>query len=343
VVARGNLPVRAVALFRAAPRFGLGLGVLWLLASCGRSYAGPSEDLEVGGKRGVAGVVGAASGEGGQAWASRGGTGGSEQGGAGGRGALGGAGVRASAGVGGAGVSGDGGTPASGGVGDASGAGAGGEWVTGCDPVGAWSANLERCEGSFVHRATALACALPPRDETFTELPPDAGTESEVPEWCDSTTACGLRVDECTRDADCGAGAYCVRRVDDDAFDEIYYVYHECFAACVTDADCSGGEICACDHRMQNATRDTISVGVCTPATCSTDADCGERNLCVAPLNIADLWDLEIRAFSAFHCQGERDECRGTDDCPRADGCDVNDCSYVGERFTCTRSEYCDY
>jgi hypothetical protein len=343
----------AVTLYRGVPQVALGVGIFWLLASCGRSYADPTEDQEVAGKPGMAAGAGGGAGRTGGRSGGRGGTlpagsAGLGPGSSGARAVGGGDGGADAGGEGGSG--GEAGTTGSGGVGAAgvggvgASAGEAGESSSGCNPVGQWSANLERCEGSFVHRAKAAACALPPRDETFTDLPADAGTEPDLATVCEgppSFDSCYIHTDDCTRDADCGARAYCVRRVEL-MWSDYYIVDHDCVAACATDADCGGGEICACDYRMQNATREAISLGVCTPATCTIDADCADGNLCIAPLNEADLWDNEIRAFSEFHCQRERDECRGTDDCPFA-GCDVNDCVHAGDRFICEPSDFCDY
>ena len=307
----------------------------WLAASCGGrsserldpSNAGANAgagggDPDGNAGRGGRGATGGSAGRGG----SSGARGGETQGGA----SDGGAGVGGAGGTGGAGAdAGRGGM-----------AGTSGQPPLGvCDAPSEYSENLESC-GDFVHRPVALGCTPPPRDGTIDGIGGDTGEEDE--NECMNADDCSV-VADCARDDDCGPGAYCIREVFDDDLERIYY--HFCFTPCQTDTDCASDELCACDYRLQNATREEAQFGMCVPADCRTDEDCEGDALCVDVFNPRPDWDRGSN-FSGFRCQSPADECYSAPLCPQPpdlnDCCAVRACLYVEDRFVCGGVDTCN-
>lgn len=102
---------------------------------------------------------------------------------------------------------------------------------------------LVRCSNGNVARLLALACPVALEGET----------------QCSSTGASAT----CQKDADCAERphGYCGNVVAESPS-------CHCSYGCVTDADCSAGQICRCGE----------PTGVCMAASCATDADCpGQR------------------------------------------------------------------
>jgi hypothetical protein len=187
-----------------------------------------------------------------------------------------------------------------------------------------------------VHRPAPVECALPARDETIPDLPPNAGVEDfENDPACEaSLKTCRIEQDDCTRDADCGAG-YCVRTtreyMDYDDFEVMLDVHHRCYMPCSTDSDCGTDEVCACAYFTRNATRTSLPVGVCMAADCRMDADCGEGAFCSAPLTQAARGGPATE-LGPFHCQSPDDECHGPERCP------VEDRNFCGNVATCVHN-----
>jgi hypothetical protein len=331
------------------------------MPSCGGSSLAESSETE---DRGGTSGSGATPGGGSGGNAARGGSGGrGGSAGQGGTAAQGGSGVVGGMDGGSAGDGEQGGTGPSGGTAGTAGMATGG--VAGRAPAGvcnspeAWSSNLELCEDGFVHRRQAGACALPMRDGEYPMLPADAGREDF--DECEEESGyyyCILGDDECTRDDDCGANAYCTRDTEVRPSVDQFAIHHRCVAACRTDADCAENELCACDYVIQNATRARVSVGVCLPATCKTDADCdrpGADGFCISPLlpkfNVHPEWPSDIptqrRYLSSFHCQTAGDQCSRGQNCPvfdptGGDCCPEAVCVYSSTRFICDAVETCD-
>lgn len=265
---------------------------------------------------------------------SRGGT--SNQGGSSDGGAAGGddAGANTAGGRGGASggsMGGEAGAP-EGGTSALAGAGGAPEWQ--CMGDRPWG-NLRVCDGPVLHRPEASACSLPVRDEDVLGLGGAAGYD----EPCDDSPYSGncLIRDDCTVDADCGTGAYCLYGEYTRALPNDDVWVHYCQPACQTDADCLPTELCACDTFTQNATREQISLGVCRPATCRIDADCGNGALCISPLNPRSTWEYETR-LEEFHCRTPADECASPSDCPQpypGDCTHMAFCSYREDRHMC--------
>jgi hypothetical protein len=291
-----------------------------------------------GGDAARGGVAGASSGDAGEPAGGR-------IGGAGGRGGgdPGGAGAGSDAGAA------DGGEP--GGAGGAAGGGASGDGGAGARPTAgvcknprAWLYQLVACEGDFVHRPRSDECSLPVRDEDVAGLPANAGIEDfENDSACDPPyVTCVLERNDCTRDADCGAGGYCMR-VANRVFDENYEYYllrvlHFCVAPCTTDSDCGSNEFCGCASGTQNATRALVSLGSCSSSDCVVDADCGPGAFCIASLT-KPLPDLEASVLGTFHCQSPDDECHGPASCPVIDEDNVPTCEHDGDHFVCGEQE----
>ncbi|HEX6271493.1 MAG TPA: hypothetical protein VFZ53_00565 [Polyangiaceae bacterium] len=293
--------------------------------------------------------LGGSGGRGGSA--ARGGTG--EQGGSGATGGTDG-GFAGDGEQGGSGVTGG----SAGAAGTATGGVAGLTPARVCNSPEAWSSNLELCEDGFVHRPQATACALPTRDSEYAMLPANAGREDlELCQDESSHIYCDLGADECTRDDDCGANAFCVRETEEWLSDELR-IHHRCVTPCRTDADCTQDELCACDYAIQNATRARVSLGRCMPATCRTDADCVRRNLngfCIASFqpkfNVHRSWPSDLpterRFLDSFHCQTPGDQCSRAANCPVFDPtgndcCPKAVCVYSDTRFVCDAIETCD-
>ena len=212
-----------------------------------------------------------------------------------------------------------------------------------CENPMSHSENLEFCEGGFVHRPTAAACSLPTRDSQISDLPASAG--SETAQACrrpETNTTC-VGINECTRDADCGPNAYCLRDEYEDEL-ENNVIVHYCFAPCETDADCADDELCGCGSAIQNATREPIPLGECRKATCRVDADCGASTLCISPLyRVANFVWGDVGG--TFYCQTPNDECHGPSTCPQpADDlcCPESSCDYWDGRFVCGIRELCE-
>lgn len=265
--------------------------------------------MALGGRGGSAGSSGSAGGDVGPGdtggTGSTGGTGGTTD-------VVAGTGGRHTSGTGGtpvtplAGRAGGGAPPGVGGS-SAGNGGTGGRRATlGCTAVGEFAAGLEACDGSFAHRASALACPQSPHDESWNV---GAGGAPAAVEF-----------GACESDADCRAlgSAYCVHAADSFPGD-----YPGCQSSCETDADCPSGQICSCDasYFVSAATNLPVTLGLCTPATCVTDADCAPGLLC-----IATTWNAcGHESARDFHCQSADNECSGAGDCG----------TEVGTEFTC--------
>ena len=229
-----------------------------------------------------------------------------------------------------------------------------------CNEPTEWSSNLELCATGFVHRVTASACDPPLRDEDVPNLPANAGVEDL--DDCDRTNlgpyaSCGMGVDECTRDADCGAERFCLRDTLDDSGEDLT-INHRCHSPCRTDADCGTDELCACDYAVQNATRARVTIGTCKPAECRTDAECAvgaERRLCMAPLDVIPNWLANTwppggtapSRLTSFHCQSPDDACFGADSCAVFDPtgyecCPRAVCRFDEPAFRCDAIQTCD-
>ena len=231
---------------------------------------------------------------------------------------------------GGGAPAGNGGEPQGNGGGPA---GNGGRPAGSCAEPEPWSSNLEACAGDYVHRPVASACALPRRDETIPDLPPDAGVDDpDDPAQCPvDPDPCSLD-SECTLDADCGSGAYCLHSVTYRDFD--YVLHHQCVAACEVDADCASDELCACETHVKNSTHETISMGVCRPAQCRTDQDCGDGFFCIAPFALEfddDEW-VTSNELDGFSC--ETPDCHANERCVIHEPTDCTDAPSVSGDFT---------
>jgi Cys-rich repeat protein len=171
---------------------------------------------------------------------------------------------------------------------------------------------------------------VPVRDELVGGLDMNAGREN-----CSS---CRVAPNQCTRDADCGNGAFCLRTERED-YDETI-IGHWCQTPCATDGDCGAGFVCVCDRVVQNATRLETTLGICKPGTCRTDTDCGVGSFCVSPLNSpAESGRDAEPVLEAFHCQTSEHECFSSWQCPDApDGEDCppfSTCEESDGRFVC--------
>jgi Cys-rich repeat protein len=352
----------------------LGIATLWQIPSCGgRSLTqepgtggSASASASGGSLQGGTGASGGVVARGGTAAGgvvARGGTaaGGAPRGGSG-TGATGG-----TISCGGTGVDGgDGGFSGDDPTGGTSGTGTGGTGgvvprpaVGVCPQPRPWSSNIELCGTGFVHRPVASACTPPLRDNACPNLPANAGVENLQacalgrPYW-----QCTMGTVECTRDADCGTGRYCLRDTVETIDGDDVVINHRCFEPCRTDADCGPAELCACDYAIQNATLTRVSLGMCKPAECRTDADCqanGSRSLCEAPLEplmkVYHSWPPDLPRAStfitSFHCQSPDDECFGPESCPvfdpsGIDCCPMSACNFTGSRFDCDAVDTCD-
>lgn len=286
---------------------------LAVVGACGGSTLSGSDAGPRAGSAGLAGHSGSASG------AHSGGRGGGAGGEAPG-GSPAAAGESQAAGAGG--VAGAGATSAAGGA-------SGAEANPLCPSPSAWSRNLEACDQGFVHRPRALACPFPTRDEDIPGVPSDAGLDPQPDP------------NECTRDEDCGGHGYCLYAENDDGYGDSVNA-HVCVQACETDDDCASDELCACEHREQNATHRSIEVGVCRQANCRTDADCD--TLCVSPLNPVPVATFPgiptpYRQLDAFRCLSPQDECAARSQCaPAPEPRDCGEypvCVSDGDAFRC--------
>ncbi len=160
----------------------------------------------------------------------------------------------------------------------------GAEEVVNCD-TGERSGMSYVCDGTSLHRVAAAECAANLRPPASCSLEPEGGG-----------------VAECTSDAECGDGAFCIAGVSAELC--------QCYTPCTMDAECGEGRGCLC--RLQVPTRSgrcSISrVGWtrCVPAQCRTDADCPEGRLCM----VSD-WCVA----PGFFCQTPDDTCRTHEDC----------------------------
>lgn len=208
--------------------------------------------------------------------------------------------------------------------------GSSGGAVRGCPSPSEWSSNLVGCEGGYVHRPTASACELSPREGAAGEGSGGAtGLPSSDPAGCDTDADCTQAPNGyCIYEAAVGQGVHCVY-------------------ACRTDADCANNELCACDSSKTSGQNQTpLSLGLCTPATCRTDAECGPGVLCVASLE-SICAQVRKTTPDSFHCQSPRDECNGAADCEDA-GTQGDDywyywysCRYNESHFVCTGATGC--
>ncbi len=156
-----------------------------------------------------------------------------------------------------------------------------------------------QCEGGLIHRELAKECQVV---EGFRSSEPVFGCGLTEYAECGSDGDCGLRA-RCVNPGPSGRGCYCE------------YM-------CVTDADCSPTQICACP----------TSGGRCVSAECKTSADCPEGSLCISTVS--------TRLIHSYACTRENDSCRIDADCPMnatseclqgADGrrtCECGTCDY---------------
>ena len=98
---------------------------------------------------------------------------------------------------------------------------------------------------------------------------------------------------------------------------------------------------------VQNATRNEVTTGICTPGTCRTDADCGSGSFCISPLNVPSHSRNLDEEIATFNCQTSEDECFGPQSCPAppTEDCDLYaSCDYAAGRHVCgvrNHSELC--
>jgi hypothetical protein len=155
------------------------------------------------------------------------------------------------------------------------------------------------------HRATAAACV---------PLDPLAGPRiCDVPGQGPSDLPA-----QCNSDGDCNAGR--------NGRCEAVGAIKGCgcvYDACLSDADCPGGGLCA---------RNPIDIGNrCVTGTCRVDQDCGVGGICgpvVAPCS---------SAIVTYQCHTSMDTCVGDGDCPPEDTCDA----YPGEGWACRQPAIC--
>lgn len=143
------------------------------------------------------------------------------------------------------------------------------------------------CENGLVHRPRAGKCV--PYEPTTETLRP-----STVP-----------AEDECFADADCVAQdlGHCASGRAPYGFTP---TPNRCVYACLVDADCPSGEVCACES----------TGGECRPATCHVDADCGAELLCLESPGSC----LERPSYA---CQTTADQCLANDQCAQGFVCGV--------------------
>ena len=163
-----------------------------------------------------------------------------------------------------------------------------------CTSVSRFSSNLMTCNDSFVHRPTAVSCALPAHDESVMPGQLAGGA---------TTRGSTRSVTPCQEDGDCPPGGYCVEEMAGGV----------CVFACQNDGECDPNEVCACDSYLRQRDATPIELGFCTPADCRSDGDCASGFLCTVPLDSA----LGCPSGpSKFTCQNASDECAGTKGCP---------------------------
>jgi len=211
---------------------------------------------------------------------------------------------------GGAGVGGGGASGEAGEVGQAGQAGAMPWPPVECTGSVALTTTTSRCDNGLIHRPAALACPTPVRDEEL-GLAGNAGLDDQD---CGDGPSCRLTRDDCTRDADCGAGLYCIRTTRQSG--DADFVYEHLCVGCSTDIDCAAGEICACEIHQRNAPRTQVELGVCRPSTCTADSECEPGYYCMAaPIIDTDRRRTPFQHWE-FHCQSPRDQCALGGDCP---------------------------
>jgi hypothetical protein len=252
---------------------------------------------------------GGSSAAGGSGGKSGGGSGGGAKGGTGGTGGSAGAGAKG--GTGGQGVGGS--AAGKGGSGGGGTGGTAGQPDNGCGAGTSYSPTLERCEGGFVHRPVPGMCPIPADDGVDTAdggAPPVAG---------------------CTVDGHCQEKPN-GRCIIDNPLPEVATAIY-CIYACATDDDCQEGEVCSCESSWtQNATMQSITIGVCRPGTCGADGECEPGSLCISPV---DAFCGTPRP-AQYHCQTPADECAGPDDCIGGAYC-----SYQTDHFACLGRPAC--
>ena len=194
-----------------------------------------------------------------------------------------------------------------------------------CPSAEPWSTNLEKCAPGFVHREAALACPLPPRDETA------AAGGAGSPVTCPIPLKRCAASEECASDLDCDAGGYCVKLLRF-SFDVLDFAT-TCLYPCQTDSDCFATELCACSPFVQPA-GSQIQLGVCRGATqCKVDANCGPGALCSSVLNTAPFGIQLPPSPDGFVCTTPADACRANEDCPPVSSdhcCPERRCGYDG-------------
>lgn len=164
-------------------------------------------------------------------------------------------------------------------------------------PVVSAETGYVACDGGWVHRASAGSCP-----STLPQPP---------------TPTCN--------DADCTAApnGYCA--LDPCPPNSSNY---ECLYGCVSDADCTPGNVCLCAD----------PIGQCVAANCKSDADCGD-GLCIGSKSGQSPFH-PLFAPDGFHCQTPDDECLGDADCP-AQGSVASHCVWNGSRHACRNPGVC--
>jgi hypothetical protein len=143
---------------------------------------------------------------------------------------------------------------------------------------------FQTCSNGMRHRPKAVKCPsfLPRSDDGVSNLRRHISHYDEL-----SGDEAGSM--PCIRDSDCSARAYGHCEPTRPS------VMTWCAYGCVSDSECSSGELCLCGD----------PVGGCVPATCRIDSDCGPPYVCgdYEPI------DVECGDTDAFACQTKRDEC----------------------------------
>jgi hypothetical protein len=155
--------------------------------------------------------------------------------------------------------------------------------------------------GPTDHRPTAPTC-----DST---RPAGLNADAGLPDS-------GVPIGQCARDADCtqGRNGRCLPPQHNAIGD--YCSYDECS----TDADCGAGKVCACGTSLGTYGSSGTSMRTgnrCLPANCHVDADCGVGGLC------SPTYDTTCGAYNGvvgYYCHTPKDECSTDASCSDGGG-----------------------